>query len=728
MRRMRMLRGSLCVTLAAVTLAAGALAGTRPRATAADGLPWMNTSLSPQQRAHLLVSAMTLDQKIEQLHGQPGPVPELPECGSPSRHVPGIPELAIPTFRITNGPTGIGQGDCSPQDPATALPSSLGLAASFDPSLAYRYGDLMGSEARTLGLDEVEGPGMNMARAGQGGRNFEYLGEDPVLAGTLAASEIRGIQSHDVIAMAKHYVLNDQEQNRMTVHVISGDRVLHELYLPPFEMAVKDGHVGSFMCSYNLIGDTHACDDSQTMSTVLRGQWGFKGYVQSDFGATHSTAQSLNAGEDFEMNTGVWYTPDNINAALADGSLSMDTINRALERRYAQMFAFGIFDRPVTRGTIDAQADGATARAVGEQSSVLLKNDGPVLPLDAAKINSIALIGQQTFAGAAVTGGGGSSKVVPLYTVSPLQGLQNVLGQLGSPAAVHQVIVANDNSNLAAATQAAASADVTIVMAGAVTSEGSDRSSLSLPGGQDALISAVAAANPRTVVVLKDGDPVLMPWADQVPALLEAWYPGEEDGNIVARLLFGLDNPSGKLPVTYPRSAADTPTSTPERYPGVTVNGVPTVTYSEGLDLGYRWYTANGIQPLFPFGYGLSYTTFSFSHLTVSPRLAPGGQVTVGADLTNTGSRAGADVAQVYLSFPAQAGEPPVQLKAFRKVSLEPGQTRHLTFHLGQRAFSVWNTGAQAWNTAGGTYTVRVGDSSANLPLQAPVTVTGSAR
>jgi len=719
MRRKRVLYSLLCASLAAT-----AAVGLQLQPSKATQLPWMNTSLSPQTRAQLLVSAMTLDQKIEQLHGQPGPIPELPACGNNAgRHVPGIPALDIPTFRITNGPVGIGQGDCSPTDKATALPDSLGLAASFDPTVANQYGDLIGSEARTLGLDVVEGPGMDMARTGYGGRNFEYLGEDPLLAGTLAASEIKGIQNHGVIAMAKHYVLNDQEANRMTVQVQADDRTLHEIYMTPFEMAVKDGHVDSVMCSYNLIGSTHACDDSYTLSTVLRDQWGFTGYVQSDFGATHSTATSLNAGEDLEMSTPVFYTAASIEAALADGSLSIDTINQALERRYTEMFKEGIFDRAITRGTIDAQADGATAASIGEQSAVLLKNDGSLLPLDLSKVKSIALIGQQTFAGAAVTGGGGSSKVTPLYTVSPLQGLQNVLQQVGSDATVSQVIVNNDNSNLAAATQAAANADVTIVMAGVVTSEGSDRPSLSLPNNQDALISAVAAANPHTVVVLKDGDPVLMPWINQVPAVLEAWLPGEEDGNIVARLLSGLDNPSGKLPVTYPTSAAETPTSTPAQYPGITVNGAPTVYYSEGLEMGYRWYATNGVQPLFPFGYGLSYTTFGFSNLTVSPNQTPSGQVEVGVDVTNTGSRTGAEVAQVYLTDPQQAGEPLIQLRGFQKVTLRPGQTRHLTFHLAPRVFQIWNSDAQAWNTVTGTYTVRVGDSSANLPLQAPVTV-----
>jgi beta-glucosidase len=657
--------------------AAAAIAGavSLPALARAQTLPWMDPSLSPAHRADLLVGTMTLDQKVAQLHGQRSPIPELPACGTAGRHVPGIPELGIPTFRITNGPVGLGGGDCSPQDKATALPVALALAAGFDPALAYQFGSLMGGEARTLGLHELEGPGMDMARVGRGGRNFEYLGEDPMLAGTIAASEIRGIQSNGIIAMAKHYVLNDQEQNRQGIKVQVDNRVLHELYLLPFEMSVKDGDVGSIMCSYNRIGDVYACDNAYTLTDVLRGQWGFQGYVQSDFGATHSTALSLNAGEDFEMSSAVFYTPALINAALGDGSLSMATIDRALKRRYLQMFRFGIFDRPITHGTIDAAANGAKAREIGEQLAVLLKNDGKLLPLDASRIRSIALIGQQTFAGAAAAGGGGSSRVSPLYTVMPLQGLQNVLASLGSSASVNLVIVGDDNGNLEAAKAAASAADVAIVMAGVVTSEGRDRPSLALPNNQDALIAGIADAAPgKSVLVLKDADPVLMPWIAKTPAVLEAWLPGEEDGNVVADLLFGVANPSGKLPVTYPKLASDTPTSTSDRYPGIVVDGFPTVYYSEGLQMGYRWYDAQNIEPQFAFGHGLSYTSFAISKLEVTPKTSDGTHpILVQFFVENTGNVAGAEVPQVYFGFPSVAGEPPKRRAALPKVLRQPG-------------------------------------------------------
>jgi len=696
-------------------------------AAIAQALPWMDATLSPEQRAALLVGALSLDQKIQQLHGASGTVPGVPECGSAIRKVPGIPALQVPTFRITNGPVGLGGGDCTPQDPATALPVAIGLAAGFDPALAFTFGDLMGKEARQLGLHELEGPGMNMARVGQGGRNFEYLGEDPILAGTIAASEIQGIQGNSIIAMAKHFVMNDQETNRMTYSAEIDNRVLHELYLLPYEMSVKDGQVASIMCSYNRIGGVYACDNQYTLTDVLRNQWGFKGYVQSDFGATHSTALSLNSGEDFEMQSGNFYSTTRINAALADGSLAMGTIDRALQRRYVQMFKFGIFDRPITHTPIDAataQAHGAVARSIGEQIAVLLKNNGNILPLNASQIHSIALIGQATFANAAAAGGGGSSRVAPTYTVTPLQGLQNVLTRLGSSATVNLVVVTNNNSNLAAAVSAAQAADIAIVMAGVVTSEGSDRPNLSLPNNQDALISAIADAKPNMVLVLKDGDPVLMPWVDKVPVVLEAWNPGQEDGNVVADLLFGLANPSGKLPVTYPRLTSDTPTSTPDRYPGITPagQGFPSVFYSEGLQMGYRWYDAQGIEPLFPFGHGLSYTTFALSNLAVTPKVSNGTQpIKVALDVQNTGAVAGAEVAQVYLQLPSAANEPPKRLVAFQKVLLQAGEKRRIELTINPAAtshpLSIFDSSAQAWKTLAGGYPLYVGTSSRKIAL-----------
>lgn len=708
------------------TFASSVFADTTP---ANPSLPWMNAALTPEARSGLLIGAMTLDQKIQQLAGSPGTNPELPQCGSTIRHVNGIPELGIPNFRITNGPVGLGGGDCNPQDKATALPVALGLAASFDTDLAYSFGNLMGGEARTLGLHELEGPGMNLARVGEGGRNFEYMGEDPYLAGILSSSEIHGIQDNSVIAMAKHYALNDQEKNRNSVSVNIAENVLHELYLLPYEMSVKAGNVASIMCSYNRVGGTYACENEYLLKTVLRDMWGFKGYVQSDFGATHSTSMALNAGLDFEMQSGTWFSNARIKAALADGSLTMDTINKALDHRYVQMFKFGVFDRPTVQGTIDAQANGAKSREIAEQTAVLLKNSNDLLPLKSS-VKSIALIGQATFADAAVAGGGGSSRVLPLYTVTPLQGLQNTLTKLGSKASITKVIVDNNNSNLSAAVAAAKNADVVILMAGVVTSEGSDRPSLSLPNNQDEMIAAVAAANKNTALVLKDGDPVLMPWINQVPAILEAWNPGEEDGNAVANLLFGLANPSGKLPVTYPVAKADTPTSTEDRYPGIGsgTGVVPQVYYSEDLKMGYRWYDAQGIAPQFAFGYGLSYTNFKISKLSVTQKSNDGTKpIQVSVSVKNTGTVAGAEVPQVYLGLPESANQPPKRLVGFKKIWLAPGEEKQVTITIDPAAsnhpLSIWNVDADAWKTLDGNYKVYVGNSSNNITLTDTITV-----
>ena len=375
------------------------------------------------------------------------------------------------------------------------------------------------------------------------------------------------------------------------------------------------------------------------------------------------------------------------------------------------MIRQGLFGHPASTAPIPAAADGAFARRAAEQGIVLLRNSGGQLPLNAAALHSVAVIGP--YGGAAMTGGGGSSHVNPLYTVSPVQGIEN--------AAPGVSVSYSDGSDLTQAVAAAKSADVAVVMVGDTESEGHDQPSLSLSGNQDQLVEAVAAANPRTIVVVKSGNPVLMPWASQVPAIVEAWYPGEEDGNAVAGVLFGTVDPSGKLPVTFPASQAQTPVSSPSQFPGV--NGQ--VHYSEGLEVGYRWYDATGTAPLFPFGYGLSYTRFSFGHLTVRP--GPGrAPVTVSARVTNTGTRAGAEVAQLYLGDPAAAGEPPRQLKGFQKIDLRPGQTATVRFTLTRHDLSYWNDAANRWVVPAGTFQVYLGDSSAlaNLPLRGSFTVT----
>ncbi len=725
--------------------------------------PWMNPKLPPAQRSALLLGAMTQDEKFQQLVGAAGIVPEIPACYG-ARHVPGLPRLHIPTFRITNGPVGVGQNDCVPPDApglpmaalgnrhsakATGLPSGMAVAASFDRAVARQFGDVLGTESRNLALHVLEGPGINLARIPQAGRNFEYFGEDPYLSGALAVAEIQAIQAHGVIAMAKHFVANEQETNRHTVNETIDDRVLHELYLLPFEMAVKDGDVAAIMCSYNSVNGPYACEDRHTLTDILRTQWGFKGYVQSDFFAVHSTAASLLAGMDHEMpgltvdrpgELGPWFTPAKLQAALDSRQLDPATLDRALARRYTQMFRLGVFDRPVTQTPIDAARDGAIARAIGEQAAVLLKNEHGLLPLDAHKLTTIALIGQADYATKAVAGCcGGSSDVIPLYAVTPLEGVRNSLKTLGGAAKVSLTVVADDNGNLAQAVAAAKAADVVIVLAGTLSEEGRDLAGITLPHDQDAMIAAVAAANPRTVVVMKDNASALLPWIDRTPAVLEAWFPGQEDGNIVARLLFGQANPSGKLPVTFPRAAGDVPAHTPRQWPGLDAQGAvvpvfpnsnaPTaVEYSEGLAIGYRWYDAQGVAPLFPFGHGLSYTTFKLSGLQVTPAAADGRRpIRVRVSVRNTGSRAGAEVAQVYLAMPKALGEPPRRLVGFEKVWLKPGETKTVDIILDPAAAShplgTWDSAAQAWRIADGDYRVQVATSAGDPGLTRTVTI-----
>jgi beta-glucosidase len=660
---------------------------------------------TPEQRAARLVAQLTLDEKITQLHGI--------RDADHQRFVPGVPRLNIPPLRITNGPAGVGPSDDRQQQPATALPAPISLAAAFDRALAGTYGDVQGAETRDLAHSLLEAPDINLTRVPQNGRTFETYGEDPYLAGQLSAADIRGVQRHGIIAEVKHFAANNQETNRFAVNEVIDERTLQEIYLPAFETSVKQGRAGTVMCAYPRVNGSFACESRFLLDTVLRGQWGFDGFVQSDFGAAHSTVPSALAGMDLEMPTGEFYDTA-MRDAVESGQISESAIDLLIIRRYAVMIRFGLFDRPLTLSPIPAEQDGAIARRIAEQGTVLLKNSGGQLPLDPAATRRVAVIGP--FAGAAHTGGGGSSHVVPLYTVDPVTGIKNRLDAAGGAAA--DVSFA-DGSDVTAAAELARSADVALVMVGDNETEGRDRPNLALTGNQDQLVSAVAAANPHTVVVVKSGAPVLMPWLDEVPAVVEAWYPGEEDGNAVASVLFGDVNPSGKLPVTFPRADADTPAHTPDRWPGV--DG--TATYSEGLQIGYRWYDGQGIAPLFPFGYGLSYTSFRYGNLTVGPPASRSGAVTVGVDVTNTGSRAGADVAQVYVGAPAMAGEPPRQLKGFEKVFLRPGQTRHLTFVLDRRAFSRWDTTTHAWTVVPGGHQVWAGDSSRDLPLRATVDI-----
>lgn len=652
-------------------------------------------------RARQIVAKMTLDEKITELHGV--------HDATRFRMVPGVPRLGIPELHMTNGPAGVGPGGASPQPPATAMPAPIALAATWDPELARVYGKLEAQETRSLGSLLFESPDINIARVPQGGRVFESFGEDPFLTGRIAVATIEGIQSTNIMANVKHYLANNQEADRHAVNEEIGERALREIYMPAFEASIKEAHSASLMCAYPKVNGAFNCENDPLLNGVLKKEWGFDGFVLSDWGATHSTVPSALNGLDLEMPTGIYFDKE-LRKAVDAGEVPVSLIDEKLVRRFAKMIEFGDFGPQQKAVPIPVLEHGAIARQIAAQGMVLLKNDGNLLPLDTKSLKSVLLVGP--YAVRPNTGGGGSSKVIPLYTITPYDGLAAALELQVRPIVI-------DGSDINVATEVAKKTQLVIVMVGDQDAEGHDQS-LEFPAAQTELIKAMAKANPKTVVVVKSGSAVLMPWIDSVAAVLEAWYPGEEDGHAVADVLTGKVNPGGKLPLSFPRSAEDTLASNPEQYPGV--NGV--AHYSEGLEVGYRAYTAHKITPLFPFGFGLSYTEFKFDGLKVSKELGST-NATVSFMVTNTGKRAGAEVAEVYLGFPAidEGNEPPLQLKAFSKVLLNPGESKTVELKLDTRAFSYWSGKAHAWQVAPGEFQVMVGDSSANTPLKANLTI-----
>ncbi|HZK32082.1 MAG TPA: glycoside hydrolase family 3 C-terminal domain-containing protein, partial [Corynebacterium sp.] len=701
--------------------------------------PWMDPAASPRERAKLLVAAMTLAQKVDQLGGAMNTInPYNLDLTDPDldvnqlevwRHADPVEELGVPRLNITNGPVGIGMGDGTPSPPATALPASLGLAATFDVDLAYRYGELMGIEARALGQHLLEAPGMCLARIATGGRNFEYFSEDPYLSGMMGIQVTRGIQSQQIIAEPKHFALNESEEERFRYDVRVAENVMRELYLLPFEMTVKEAQPGAIMSSYQRLNGTYASENHWLLTQVLREQWGFEGYVQSDFWAVRSTAQSLNAGLDHEMPDHNWMNLENIERALDQRILEAGTIDRALIRRYTQMFRFGIFDQEYPVTGIEVEAGGIFAREASREAIVLLKNERRLLPLASAEAGKILIVGIDDFANHICNCGGGSSQVIPTYEVPPAEGMRRVLAEQGADNEVEVFTVADDMGNLAEAAVAAAVADTVVIMAGLVTTEGGDQPDMNLPKNQNQLIDRLAEVNARTVVVLKDGDPVLMPWRDKVHTLLEAFNQGQEDGRAVADVLFGNHNPSAKLPMSYPAAESDTCYAHNEsRYPGVDEGaGYPVMRYSEGLEMGYRWYQAQNITPLFEFGYGLSYTTFELSDLRVEAHDLVGGPGASGTlditlDVHNTGDLPGAEVVQVYVEIPV-VGQPPRRLVGFDKVHVPTGGTveAHVRLDLASSShpLGVWDANVQDFVVHPGTYTLYVGTSSTDTPLTA---------
>jgi beta-glucosidase len=682
--------------------------------------PWLNDSLSVSARVSMLLTQMTLADKLDLMEGHNG---DASNGAIGDTHA--IPSLCVPEVTEEDGPAGVADGVSG----ATQLPAPVNDAATWDPSQTRQYGEVLGNEEWVKGNEIVYGPTINIDRDPRWGRNFESLSEDPLLTGTLATSEIEGIQSQGPIAQVKHYAVYNVETNRNTPldDDIINERTLHEIYLPAFYDATIKGKAGSVMCSYSSPNGVFACQN-QPLLSILEQRWGYKGFVGSDYGAVHSTVASANAGLDQEQASD--YFGPALQTAVEDGQVSMATIDEAVTRILTEMFRFNLFDDPATGNeSVDAStpAHVAFAQENSERGTVLLKNSGSVLPLTKTT-SSIAVIGPDGTT-APESAGGGSAAVNPTGPViSPLAG---ITARAGSGVTVSSY----SGTTPSAAAAAARQAQVAIVFANNFESEGSDLPNITLQNNQNAMISAVAKANPNTIVVLNTGGPVTMPWISQVSGVLEAWYPGQQDGAAIASILFGDTNPSGHLPDTFPVSLAQTPTHNPARFPGV--NGE--VHYSDNLLVGYRYYDTKNVTPLFPFGYGLSYTSFSYSNLQLSSTNVgnttsgpDGGQnateLTATATVTNTGSRAGADVAQLYVGDPASAGEPARQLEGYQRVSLKPGQSRQVTFHLTGHELSYFEDSADGWVLPDGTFTAYVGDSSAlaNLPLQQSFAVSQS--
>ena len=718
------------LTLVAALAAAFPLFATAADAPAAPAQkPWLDRSLSADKRAELAVKAMTREEKLRWVFGYFGtsfaPKGTTPPKGAipfSAGFVPGNPRLGLPDLLETDAGLGVATQSTPTPRERTALPSGLATASTWDTQMAYAGGAMIGSEARLSGFNVMLAGGVNLMRDPRNGRNFEYAGEDPLLAGTMVGHAVKGIESNHVISTVKHYALNDQETGR-NEHDVRIDKAAARMSdLLAMQLALEQSDAGSVMCSYNRVFGTYACENDYLLNEVLKKDWGFKGYVMSDWGATHSTVQAANngldrqSGQEFDKSP---YFGGALEEAVKNGYVSEARLDDMATRIVRAMFAKGVVDNPVAQGgKIDFAKNGAVSRATAEEGIVLLKNDNRVLPLS-KDVKTIAIIGGHADVG--VLSGGGSSQVYPVggnavpglepkvwpgpvvyYPSSPLRHIQAL--------APNAKVVYDDGTDPARAARVAAQADVALVFATQWIGEANDATSLALPDNQDTLIDNVAGANPRTVVVLETGGPVAMPWVSKIPAVLEAWYPGTSGGEAIARVLFGAVNPSGHLPATFPVSE--------QQLPRPKLDGDPkqpeqrfTVDYTkEGAAVGYKWFDQKGLTPLFPFGHGLSYTTFSYSGLASQVK---DGRLHVRFKVTNTGNVAGKDVPQVYVSPLAAKWEAPKRLAGWDKVALQPGESKEVDVVVEPRILGLFDEKSKTWRIAKGKYKLVLAEDAA---------------
>jgi beta-glucosidase len=727
-------------------------------ATAADARQTQKQAPVPadaaEGRADTLVRRMTREEQLRYVFGyfppmsKDRPADMIPSAG----YVPGVPRLNIPTLRESDASLGVAnQIEQRKGDVATALPASLALAASFDPDLAYRSGAMIGAEARAKTFNVLLAGGVNLTRDPWGGRTFEYLGEDPLLAGIMAGESIRGVQSNHIVSTVKHLALNPQETLRTTMDARIGEADLRESDLLAFQIAIERGRPGSVMCSYNKLDGDWACENDFLLNQVLKRDWGYRGWVMSDWGAVHSTVKAANAGLDQqsgrELDKAMFFGKP-LADAVAAGTVSPARLADMNRRILWGVVSTGLIDHPVstTAQTIDYAANARVAQEAAEKGAVLLKNDRGVLPL-ARTARRIVVIGAHADVG--VLSGGGSSQVrsvggapveIPL-TEGAASSFARITWHASSPLAAIRAMAPGatvtylDGLDPATAAAAARKADLAIVFAWQWRTEAQDVESLALPGLQDTLIDAVAGANRNTAVVLETGGPVLMPWLNKVPAVLQAWYPGQRGGQAIANLLFGAVNPSGKLPMTFPASieqaprpviaglaemkAADAACKSGGTYGMVDRELSPVVPYEEGAAVGYRGYLKQGKRPLFPFGHGLSYTSFRYDGLKVEG----GAELRVSFTVTNTGRVAGADVPQIYATAGRRAGAT-TRLIGFERVTLAPGERRRVSVTVDPRLIADYDVTGRRWHVAAGRYPVTVGHFAGDAALSGTATLT----
>lgn len=741
--RLHLYRLSIVLLLTtSLPLVIGAFAQEAPPANA----PYKNASLPVEKRVTDLLSRMTVEEKATMLSGS-GWMESAP-----------IERLGIPPIKMADGPMGVRSwaGSSAITNSAgnpvkvltTSFPSGVAMAATWDTALVQREGQAIGQEVKALGRDMILGPTVNINRVPLWGRNFEGYGEDPYLTARMGVAYINGVQGEGVIPSLKHFAVNNEEFERHRIDAQIDERTLHEIYLPAFKAAVEEAHVWTVMSAYNKVNGTHCAESTSLLTDILKKEFGFKGFVVSDWGSTYSTAATVNAGMDLEMPGGApmrawlstgqsqaagngagWLTAEKVLVEVKAGNITEARLNDNVSRILRVIFESGIFDHPhADGGEVDTTAQRAVALQGATEGIVLLKNAGFLLPLSPGKVHSIAVIGPN--AAVARTGGGGSSLVKPKYAIAPLDGIKERAEQSIQITYALGVSMEKENPSqdtpevraqlLKEATDAATKADVAVVVVGRypkLESEGSDVKTMDLPAGQDDLIEAVEKANPHTIVVLNTGDPVTMSkWIDGTPALLDMWYGGQEGGRALASILFGDANPSGKLPVSLPKRFEDSPAY--GHYPGENLK----VDYAEGVYVGYRYFDTKNVEPQFPFGFGLSYTNFEYSDLTVTTSRVGGRETAVILKVKNAGSRAGAEVVQLYVhDGHAKIDRPAHELKGFQRVELKSGETKTVEFKLDRTAFSYWSPNKKDWTADPGTFEIQLGASSRDIRLRAPI-------